>query len=254
MKCPNCNQEVSPGSTFCEHCGASLADVQEAMQSKDSLHHAETIVRLPVLFRLVVLSGLEKDKVVILDKDEITIGRETDNVLVLLDPLISRHHATLRRKGDAYEIEDLDSANGVYVNGSRISGSQTLHDGDKLKLGNTEILFTRIAPAAGDLETLETTIPMHDETPVRPQPAPQVAQPGAPPPPPSPPMSSVRVQPQAQTANETTSPRLSAVAPVERKKDGALNWVLLSCAIIVVLALILIILVFIALPQFAPAR
>ncbi|GEM_PF-3277367 len=254
MKCQNCNQEVAPGSAFCENCGASLADVQEAMPSKNSLHHAKTIVNLPAFFRLVVVSGLEKDKVVILDKDEVTIGRETDNVLVLLDPLISRHHATLRRKGDAYEIEDLGSANGVYCNGTRISGPQILYDGDKIKLGNTEILFTRLAPAADGFQTAETTIPMHDETPVKPQPAPQVAQPVAPLPPPPPPVSSVNVQPQAQTVNEITAPRLSAAVPAERKKDGTLNWMLLSCAIIVVLALILVALVLVALPRFAPVR
>jgi len=250
MKCPNCNEEILPGSAFCGNCGASLANVEEAGQS-NSIHKADTVVNMPSLFRLVVLSGSDKDKIILLDKNEVAIGRETDNVFVLLDPLISRHHALLRRKDDTYEVEDLDSANGVYLNGVRISGPQTLHDGDMMKLGNTEILFTRGAPDLTDTKTSETTIAMHDETPVKPRPVPSLVQQAAAPPPP-PPAGSAPIQPPAN--GSTALHPGPAASTAQRREKSATNLVLLSCAIIVVLALILAVLIVIAMPQFTPGR
>jgi ABC transport system ATP-binding/permease protein len=51
----------------------------------------------------------------------VTIGRAPENNVVLNDLLVSRHHAILRRSGDRWELADLNSANGTYVNGNRIS-------------------------------------------------------------------------------------------------------------------------------------
>src|SRR5262245_39439485 len=48
------------------------------------------------------------------------IGRELDNDVVLVDPRNSRHHAEVRRQGDAIEIKDLGSANGTLINQNRI--------------------------------------------------------------------------------------------------------------------------------------
>ena len=249
MKCPDCNEEIVAGSSFCGNCGKPL-DEEEKAEASNSVHRAETVVITPTLFRLVVLNGLEKDKVVVLDRDEISLGRETDNAFVLLDPLVSRHHAVFRRRGDIYEVEDLDSANGVYINGLRISGLQALNEGDKVKLGNTEILFTQTPLDMENLEGVEKTISMRDETPQKPQPMPSRAQ-QVPPPPPPPPVSSVRVQPKD---NEITAPHPIPVPPTVRKRGGTTNWVMLSCAIIVLLALTLACLIFVALPQFAAVR
>jgi ABC transport system ATP-binding/permease protein len=54
------------------------------------------------------------------DKSVVTIGRAPENNVVLSDLLVSRRHATLRRSGDRWELVDLTSANGTYVNGNRI--------------------------------------------------------------------------------------------------------------------------------------
>ena len=76
----------------------------------------------------------------------ITIGRSPDNNVVLDDLLVSRRHAVLRRSGDHWELADLGSENGTYVNGARIAhavicpddvvgiGHQRLHlAGDRLE-------------------------------------------------------------------------------------------------------------------------
>ena len=80
---------------------------------------------------------------------EVNIGRELDNTLRLSDPSISRHHAVIRQVGSGYEIQDLESSNGVLVNGTRMPASP-LQDGDRLTLGQMQLTFVdpRSAPPA----------------------------------------------------------------------------------------------------------
>ncbi len=56
-----------------------------------------------------------------IDQIAITIGRAPENILVLEDLLVSRRHAVLRRSGSNWELVDLGSANGTYVNGTRVN-------------------------------------------------------------------------------------------------------------------------------------
>lgn len=75
---------------------------------------------------------------------EIHIGRELDNTLRLPDPSISRHHCVIRKAGAGFEIQDLQSSNGVLLNGSRVQSSP-LRDGDRITLGQIQLTF--VAPA-----------------------------------------------------------------------------------------------------------
>jgi hypothetical protein len=69
------------------------------------------------------------------------IGRSRDCDIVLDDSSISRRHAELRPVGATWRIEDLDSTNGVRVNGIAIHGPRELRTGDRIEIGSTEILF-----------------------------------------------------------------------------------------------------------------
>ena len=55
---------------------------------------------------------------------------------------MSRQHAELRREGDGYVIVDLGSTNGIEVNGRRVKRA-ALETGDRIALGQTELLFER---------------------------------------------------------------------------------------------------------------
>ncbi|NEQ25863.1 MAG: adenylate/guanylate cyclase domain-containing protein [Microcoleus sp. SIO2G3] len=79
-----------------------------------------------------------------------TIGRGDDNNFVLPDRWISRNHAMLQRMemGEFYLI-DLGSRNGSFVNGRRVSVPVTLHNGDRLTFGQTELEF--YSPAVDQL-------------------------------------------------------------------------------------------------------
>ena len=63
------------------------------------------------------------------------VGREAGCGLVLNHVLISRQHARIDRDETGYQITDLGSANGTFVNGQRIEGTASLHDNDRIQVG-----------------------------------------------------------------------------------------------------------------------
>jgi ABC transport system ATP-binding/permease protein len=71
-----------------------------------------------------------------------TIGRATDNDIVIQDVLASRHHAFLTQTPLGTEIRDAHSVNGTFVNGVRV-GSAVLAEGDVVTIGNVDLVFTR---------------------------------------------------------------------------------------------------------------
>jgi len=73
--------------------------------------------------------------------DEYTIGRRPKNEIALDDPLVSRVHTIIIRRGDVMLMEDLGSNNGTYVNDERLHGIRQLHHGDRITIGSSKILF-----------------------------------------------------------------------------------------------------------------
>ncbi|CDO87231.1 ABC transporter ATP-binding protein [Mycobacterium triplex] len=71
-----------------------------------------------------------------------TIGRATDNDIVIQDVLASRHHAFLIQTPLGTEIRDAHSVNGTFVNGVRV-GSAVLTEGDVVTIGNVDLVFSR---------------------------------------------------------------------------------------------------------------
>ena len=68
------------------------------------------------------------------------IGRSLDNDLVLPYQSISRHHATIGMVDGAFCLQDLNSQNGCYVGGRRVSEAP-LKDGDSVRLGDAQFQF-----------------------------------------------------------------------------------------------------------------
>ncbi len=69
-----------------------------------------------------------------LERPVTTLGRWADNDVIVDDRWVSRHHARIRREGERYVLEDLDSKNGTFVNGQRIGGPTVLNDGDEVQV------------------------------------------------------------------------------------------------------------------------
>jgi DNA-binding NtrC family response regulator len=67
-------------------------------------------------------------------RDELVVGRDAESDVILDAPLISRRHARLRRTGSSWFVEDLESRNGVSVNGEAIQQA-ALANGDIIRIG-----------------------------------------------------------------------------------------------------------------------
>ena len=77
-----------------------------------------------------------------LDGIQTTIGRSKECDIQLADANVSRKHAEVRQEGAAYWAVDLDSTNGMEVNGRRLKRAK-LRQGDTITLGSTELVFRR---------------------------------------------------------------------------------------------------------------
>jgi pSer/pThr/pTyr-binding forkhead associated (FHA) protein len=75
-------------------------------------------------------------------KQRTVIGRSRECDVQIEDPSASRRHAEVRQEGTAYWIVDLDSTNGLEVNGLRVKRAKLGH-GDKITIGSTDIVFRR---------------------------------------------------------------------------------------------------------------
>lgn len=92
--------------------------------------------------RLEFILGPMANQTLPLTEEVTTIGSVAGNTVVLADPAVSRKHAGIRRIDASYELADLGSTNGVYVNGHKVP-KKTLESGDIIRVGNTEAIFKR---------------------------------------------------------------------------------------------------------------
>jgi hypothetical protein len=83
-----------------------------------------------------------------LDKDHVLVGSDQTNDVVITDSTVSRHHASITFRDGRYELGDLNSKNGTFVNGQRLTGSRGIDKGDQIRFGETRfVLSTSGAPA-----------------------------------------------------------------------------------------------------------
>jgi FHA domain len=107
---------------------------------------------LPAAIALEFITETEQRISFTLDKPALTIGRASDNDIVVTAPIlnvdtISQHHARLRRDQEGYVVRDLGSKNGLAVNG-RHTLENLLQDGDRLQFGEAEAIFHQVAGGA----------------------------------------------------------------------------------------------------------
>ena len=90
----------------------------------------------------VEVRGPQGTRLVELTNDRSSLGRaSTNDVVVLLDPTVSRLHAVIERYPTGFCVRDLGSANGTFVNGEPVRGETRLRTGDELRLGDSRLTF-----------------------------------------------------------------------------------------------------------------
>ncbi len=82
-----------------------------------------------------------KREIVPLNKDVITIGRGSNNDVIVDDVTVSEHHCRIVREGDDLYLEDLNSKNGTYANNGRVAGRFRLSAGDVMTVGTWFFMF-----------------------------------------------------------------------------------------------------------------
>ncbi|PID39329.1 MAG: hypothetical protein CSB49_01660 [Proteobacteria bacterium] len=88
------------------------------------------------MYKLIIEDDEGKTTVVPLIRDEISIGRKEGNTIRLTERNVSRRHAKLVKQNGAVFIEDLESYNGIKVNGNRIAGRVAVAEGDRIQIGD----------------------------------------------------------------------------------------------------------------------
>ena len=71
-----------------------------------------------------------------------TIGRSTGAEFIVEAPLVSRLHCQLTARADGVHVKDLDSTNGTFVNGKRVTTAE-MSEGDRLSVGRLELVISR---------------------------------------------------------------------------------------------------------------
>ncbi len=90
--------------------------------------------------RLEFVCGPLAGQTIPLTTEVTTLGSVAGNNIVLSDPAVSRKHIGIRWTGQAFELADLGSTNGVYINGHKMP-KKNLVSGDIMRIGNTEFVF-----------------------------------------------------------------------------------------------------------------
>ena len=94
---------------------------------------------------IIVVSGANEGDYYPLGKRTMVVGRDEGCPIQIVDELVSRKHLQIRHEagGDQYHALDMKSANGVVINGRRITTDTALAEGDIIDLGNSKLMFTQ---------------------------------------------------------------------------------------------------------------
>lgn len=97
-----------------------------------------------------------------IDTDEFIIGRGSDCHLMLPERQVSRYHTKILHENGRYQLQDLDSKNGTYLNGNPVKGTTTLQDGDEIQIALcVKLVFVGTGatlPLTFDMPTRDTNL------------------------------------------------------------------------------------------------
>ncbi len=100
---------------------------------------------------LLVISGSTAGDYYLLGQSAVVLGRDDASPIQIVDEAVSRRHLRITAGGDeTYVVDDLDSVNGTFVNDTQIRTAHPLEDGDVVRLGSTELMFSVVDFADGE--------------------------------------------------------------------------------------------------------
>ncbi len=106
-------------------------------------HRAPPLATAATARRLVITSGPREGVEVDLPAEQLTIGRSSESGLVIRDDYTSTHHARLMLWNDEWVIQDLDSTNGTFLDGVRVTLPTPVPIGKPVTIGTTSFELRR---------------------------------------------------------------------------------------------------------------
>ena len=91
--------------------------------------------------RLLVIKGADEGKQFELADAQVSIGRESSNLIRLHDTEVSRRHAEFRQVDGGYALVDKGSSNGIFVNNQKVQEA-LLKAGDQILIGQTMLVYS----------------------------------------------------------------------------------------------------------------
>ena len=107
--------------------------------------------------KLVILSEGMTGRSHELKVDRTTIGRVEDNTFQIGEPSVSSHHCEVLLRGNDVIVRDLDSTNGSFINGEKIT-ERLLKPGQTLRLGQIEMRLETDAPPGQSKKPVDSTM------------------------------------------------------------------------------------------------
>jgi len=176
--CTECGHENPDSAKFCSQCGTRVATASDSPDSRTAAASETTAgpssrsgegtdSTATMTFRpgpeheerplndedaaavdalprgsalLVVQRGPSAGSRFLLDTDVVTAGRHPDSEIFLDDVTVSRNHAEFRRTDEGFEVADVGSLNGTYVNRDRIE-TTVLQGGDEVQIGKFRLVY-----------------------------------------------------------------------------------------------------------------
>jgi pSer/pThr/pTyr-binding forkhead associated (FHA) protein len=121
---------------------AGFAAQVAALDGDVTAEEQESIAALPSgSALLVVRRGPNIGSRFLLDADLTTVGRHPEADIFLDDVTVSRRHAEFLRSGSRFDVRDLGSLNGTYLDGERIVEQAHLSDGAEVQVGKFRLTF-----------------------------------------------------------------------------------------------------------------
>lgn len=117
---------------------------------------------MATIFKLIIEDDEGKTTVYPLADGAVSIGRKESNTIRLMERNVSRRHARLVRSPAAVFIEDLDSYNGIRINGERIAGRYEVKEGDLVEIGDYHLALQRSEVADHEAPTGESPAGQRD--------------------------------------------------------------------------------------------
>lgn len=140
-RCGVCETALPTGARFCPSCGTVVEREDDSTLAMgmppvppglDSLGPGQAL--------LVVRSGPTSGSTIVLDSDEVTVGRVPEAGVFLDDVTVSREHALFVRTKNGFRVKDRQSLNGTYVNRERVDDAD-LTSGDEIQIGRFRLTY-----------------------------------------------------------------------------------------------------------------